>query len=188
MTGRSCGSCTECCRRLPIAEIAKAANQKCRHQFSGGCRVYRKFGFPRSCAAWSCLWLLEPELRVRRPDRAGYVVDELPDIIVLENKDTGQTDEVMALQVWCDQAKPDAWQDPALFRWAEQQQVAAIIVRYSPTWSIIIMPRRTAEAYKLATYPPGVNWSIVPERHTETGTSRTGSFLMDRLTEGGPPS
>ena len=40
-TGRSCGSCSECCRLIGVEELAKPAGQWCTHCDPGhGCRIY----------------------------------------------------------------------------------------------------------------------------------------------------
>src|SRR5215471_20912157 len=110
-TNRKCGQCTLCCKLLPVREVNKAANTKCRHQSTAkGCAVYRKPGrFPLSCAAWSCQWLTEAHTaKLKRPDRSGYVIDMMPDLIVQENNKTGEKTETMVLQVWIDPARPNA--------------------------------------------------------------------------------
>lgn len=60
---RQCGPCTECCRRLPIAEgivsaSAKPAGVPCPKLCSNGCSVYKQR--PGICAAFHCAWLQEP--------------------------------------------------------------------------------------------------------------------------------
>jgi hypothetical protein len=143
-TNRKCGSCTLCCRLLPVGEVGKPANVKCGHQFSGGCRVYHKAGFPRSCAIWSCQWLVEPDTsKLKRPDRSGYVVDNMPDIVRQTDNETGTVVEVPVVQVWCDPARPDAWTDPALLTWAKHRaetEGTALLVRFSQKRATIVYP------------------------------------------------
>jgi hypothetical protein len=111
---RSCGGCTLCCQLIGVEEIKKTSFQDCPHRHgvlhaSGpGCGIYA--GRPRSCAAWACMWLRSdpkdwPELE--RPDRVGFVVDELVDLIRLGGVETP------AAQIWVSQGHDDAWQrDP----------------------------------------------------------------------------
>lgn len=80
--GRVCGVCGLCCRLLPVPDVDKKANQKCRHfsRSSGGCRIYTDR--PYACYLWSCHWLVNPEFeKMKRPDKAHYVVDILPEYI-----------------------------------------------------------------------------------------------------------
>jgi hypothetical protein len=111
---RSCGGCTLCCQLIGVEEIKKTSFQDCPHRHgvlhaSGpGCGIYA--GRPRSCAAWACMWLRSdpkdwPELE--RPDRVGFVVDELVDLIRLGGVETP------AAQIWVSQGHDDAWRhDP----------------------------------------------------------------------------
>ncbi len=106
MMKRHCGSCTLCCRLLPVPEHGKLANTKCRHQFSRGCRIYRTR--PASCVFWNCRWLAGDETG-QRPDRAGFVVDMLPDFIEAVDHATGKHHKIGVLQVWAsDDVKPEA--------------------------------------------------------------------------------
>ena len=76
MRDRHCGTCTLCCKLLPVRELEKPADTKCRHQSSKGCGIYRRPGFPDSCHLWSCRWLVDDDTAdMLRPDRAGYVLD-----------------------------------------------------------------------------------------------------------------
>ena len=75
---RTCGTCTLCCRVLPIKDLDKPANVRCQHQTAfKGCAIYRRR--PMSCRLWSCRWLVDPTTSdLRRPDRAHYVIDMVP--------------------------------------------------------------------------------------------------------------
>lgn len=129
MTGRQCGGCTLCCRLLPVRELDKGANQRCQHQSHRGCKVYRKFAMPDSCRLWSCRWLVDPKTaKLHRPDRTGYVVDIMPDLVRVTRGAT--TEEYQALQVWCDPHRPDAWMDPALLAYALEVAGGLMIVRF----------------------------------------------------------
>jgi hypothetical protein len=111
---RSCGGCTLCCQLIGVAELNKKSFEDCVHRHgvlhaSGpGCGIYASR--PRSCAAWACMWLRSdptdwPE--AERPDRVGFVVDELVDLIRLNGVETP------AAQIWVSQGFDDAWrQDP----------------------------------------------------------------------------
>lgn len=171
-TNRHCGTCTLCCRLLPVRGLDKPHNTRCRHQSSKGCAVYHQpqNGFPVECGIWNCRWLVDPDGgKLRRPDRAHYVVDVMPDLIRVRNKETGEVIEMPVIQVWADPAYPDAWRDPALFAYAEGQG-EALLVRFNPQKAIGI-------------FPPAVTgdgqWHEVID-HTILA-SPSGSMLLDKL-------
>ncbi|MHC2106546.1 MULTISPECIES: hypothetical protein [unclassified Methylobacterium] len=70
--GRSCGSCTACCRILEIKALAKPAGILCRHNSGRDCGIYPER--PEACVQWHCLWRRIAALPdALRPDRAGVV-------------------------------------------------------------------------------------------------------------------
>ncbi len=92
---RQCGTCQACCSIVPVGALKKPAATRCEHQrFKSGCAIYARRPF--ECALWSCAWLAAwPEAAaLRRPDRAGYVVDVLPDSVMLNGR------ELLVAQVW----------------------------------------------------------------------------------------
>jgi len=173
---RKCGTCTLCCRLLPVRELDKGANQRCQHQRHTGCSVYhRPPAFPRSCGVWSCRWLTDDNAQeLRRPDRVGYVIDQLPDLVKMRNKQTGEEErELMVLQVWVDPARRDAWQEPGLLRYAEKMardHGMGMLLRYS-----------TREAVFVAAPPLSSDgqWHVVGDGTIAESVS--GSILLDRL-------
>jgi len=108
---RSCGDCQLCCKLLPVREIAKLANTRCQHQKRGkGCGVYHTKAMPPSCKLWSCRWLVTDRTQsLRRPDRAGYVVDIMPDYVTIRNDLDGSFQHVAVIQIWVDPARPNLW-------------------------------------------------------------------------------
>ncbi|MBY0613424.1 MAG: hypothetical protein K2P80_14695 [Beijerinckiaceae bacterium] len=55
---RDCGSCSLCCKLLPVAALYKPQNEWCKHCVPGkGCASYRLR--PKACRDFSCLWLTE---------------------------------------------------------------------------------------------------------------------------------
>lgn len=119
MNARSCGDCTLCCTLIPVEEIGKPANQRCRFQGFGCCTIYAQR--PASCRLWNCRWLVNDDADdLPRPDAAGYVIDVLPDIIRMRFGD----DEpiiIETVQVWCDPAKRDSWRTPEMLGWIERR-------------------------------------------------------------------
>ena len=63
-SGRSCGSCSQCCKTLSIdaPELKKPMDVWCRHcaPGKGGCRVYSER--PNVCKAFACGWLLNANI------------------------------------------------------------------------------------------------------------------------------
>lgn len=135
-TTRKCGSCSLCCKLLPVRELGKLGNQKCRHsrhREGGACTIYHDADkLPESCRLWSCRWLLEPSLSLPRPDRSHYVIDILPDWVRVTEDDKVRQQPV--LQIWCDPGFPNAWRTPACRAFIERQARESgmiTIIRYS---------------------------------------------------------
>lgn len=145
MTDRQCGGCTLCCKLVPVHELQKAAGERCRHQQTGkGCAVYRKPGMPMSCALWSCRWLVNDDTaELRRPDRSRYVIDIMPDFVVITNVETGERTNVEVIQIWCDPKARDAWRiDDALLDYIERRgrEGKAALIRYSNNEGCTVFP------------------------------------------------
>lgn len=146
---RSCGGCTLCCKLLPVKEIGKGANTRCKHQQTGvGCRVYNTSPMPLSCRVWTCRWLSDPKTaNLSRPDRSRYVLDIMPDQIQATNEDTGEEVVKDVIQVWCDPDHPDAYRDPALLDYLYRmfkEYGAFAIIRYNSTDAFVLIPPDTA--------------------------------------------
>lgn len=142
---RQCGDCTLCCKLLPVRELDKGANTRCRHQrHHKGCSVYGKPDMPISCKLWNCRWIVEDDTAdMRRPDRAGYVIDVLPDYIVVRQDDDGSTINVPVIQVWIDPARPELWRDDKeLFQFAARRGLEgmATLVRYGSEKATTLLP------------------------------------------------
>ena len=120
---RQCGDCQLCCKLLPVKTLAKGAGVRCGHQRAHkGCAVYRRPGMPAECALWVCRWLINDDAAVlRRPDRAHYVIDVVPDFVTLQEDETGKVQHIQVVQVWVDPGFPDAHRDPALRAWLNRR-------------------------------------------------------------------
>jgi hypothetical protein len=72
--GRSCGSCTLCCKAVGVAEIAKPGGVWCRHCVSGKrCTIYEQRY--ASCRTFYCEWMMQKALGPEwKPDRAKFVL------------------------------------------------------------------------------------------------------------------
>ncbi len=117
MTNRTCGDCTLCCRLLPVAALGKAPNSRCTHVRGSGCSIFSDRNRPAPCREWSCRWLLGDDLP--RPDRAGYVVDSVPDSIKVTDATTGEAKDMKVVQVWVDPGRSTSHTDPRLRKYLE---------------------------------------------------------------------
>lgn len=120
---RKCGSCTLCCKLLPVPELEKPNNVRCVYQCSKGCRIYARR--PHSCAFWNCRWLAGDDTG-QRPDRAHYVVDMMPDFVIARPLDGSEPHKVAVMQVWVEPGH-DVTHDPALRAFIERERTAALI-------------------------------------------------------------
>ena len=136
---RECGTCTLCCRLLPIKALGKPANTRCEHQrHSTGCKIYSTR--PTECRLWSCRWLVENDTAdLRRPDRSRYVIDLMPDFIILQLP--GEPDrQIEVVQIWVDPNDRDAWRDPPLLDYLKRraQEGIAGLIRYGSKEGITV--------------------------------------------------
>ena len=105
VTGRACGTCSLCCKLLPIRELEKPENQWCVHcrPGDGGCGIYADR--PPSCRGFACDWLVNPHLGDEWvPTRAKMFVHYNYD--PLGN---------MGVYVVVDPARPDSWRREPYF-------------------------------------------------------------------------
>lgn len=140
---RSCGDCQLCCTLVPVRELGKGANARCGYQrFAKGCTIYDRRPMP--CRLWSCRWLTDSTtIAMRRPDRAGYVIDMMPDYIDITDNDTGETRKVEVVQIWIDPKRPTAYQsDKALLAWLTDQSTRGTLalLRSGSTHAEVLMP------------------------------------------------
>ena len=146
---RQCGDCQLCCRLLPVQDIGeshqatrddgmqmfflggliKPANTKCKYQKRGvGCKVHDTPAMPLSCKMWMCRWLAEDDTYdLPRPDRAGYVIDPMPDFITVTDNNTGETMNIEVIQIWLDPLNLKACEAPSFRRWLNRQRKVALI-------------------------------------------------------------
>lgn len=141
---RQCGGCTLCCKLVPVKEIEKRGGVRCQHQRTGrGCAVHNRPGMPVSCRLWSCLWLSDPATaELSRPDRTHYVIDVMPDTIIIRPPVGGQI-ELPVLQVWLDPKFPTAHHDPALRAYLAmrgRQDGMAAIMRWDERNGFVLFP------------------------------------------------
>lgn len=127
--GRACGSCQACCcTMVPVDRpLDKPAGVRCKHLCARGCRIYASR--PEPCRYWNCAWLYQEETAdMRRPDRAGYLIDPMLQEILIDGA------PVSVIQVWVDPERPDAHMDPALRAYLDhmgERHKTLAIVRWS---------------------------------------------------------
>lgn len=129
---RECGTCSLCCKVLPVNTIDKPAHQWCRHAKPGhGCMIYADR--PVACRVWHCLWL-DSDIELERPDKSHFVVDAAADAVGTSDGDK------LAIQVWEDPAYPGVWRyNDALRKLAIRAATndAMMIIRHSTVRSTI---------------------------------------------------
>lgn len=111
---RACGGCTACCQVVPVRELGTRAYQGCPHVHDllhaagPGCGIYPKR--PGSCRLWRCGWIENTDWpEDLRPDRAGFIVDEVLDLIKINGA------AMPAVQIWALPGHAEDWrQQPAL--------------------------------------------------------------------------
>jgi hypothetical protein len=110
VAGRSCGTCTLCCKLYAIPELEKPAGAWCVHIRQGtGCTIYKDR--PDSCHKFFCGWRLDPNLGPEwKPEQSRFILT----IDV----------HIGALILTVDPGTPDAWKkEPYYSRlkmWAER--------------------------------------------------------------------
>jgi hypothetical protein len=72
--GRSCGTCSLCCKVYSIRELGKPAGRWCVHRVHGkGCGIHPDR--PRSCRDFFCSWLVDPNLGPEwKPEVSRFVL------------------------------------------------------------------------------------------------------------------
>lgn len=93
--GKSCGSCTLCCKVLGITALQKPEGKWCQHCTPGvGCRMYEQR--PDECRSFFCLWLVDPGLGPEwKPERSKFVLTA--------------SAEGNRMDIHCDPGYPHAW-------------------------------------------------------------------------------
>jgi hypothetical protein len=142
---RRCGDCQLCCKLVPVANLGKAAGQRCRYQKAGkGCTVHARLEIVSpSCRYWNCRWLVNDDTQdLSRPDRSRYVIDLMPDYVTLRDDTTGKGEHVQVVQIWVDPDYPDAHKDPALRAFLERRAKDNIIglIRWDNTRGMALFP------------------------------------------------
>jgi hypothetical protein len=137
MTKRECGSCSLCCKVLPVPTLYKPAGQWCKHFAAGtGCSIHQLR--PKSCRSFECLWLQEEWLDDSwKPNACKFVMAYEYD---------GQ-----ALVIYPDNKTPSAWRaEPyqTVLRALAERHAGEnrLVMIHEPKRRLILMPDQDIEA------------------------------------------
>lgn len=141
--GRTCGTCTLCCKAVPVGAIEKPRDRWCPHCVKGkGCAVYTDR--PEECQRWTCLYLQDAELpEALKPERSHVVFDPVIAPVGIDNK------EHRALQVWFDAGYPQSWQHRHILR---------MMKHYMRTYGVMVLVRTGYDAVLIGRDSKGVVW------------------------------
>ena len=123
-TGRSCGTCSLCCKLPAIPELAKPANEWCEHcrPGKGGCGIYA--ARPQVCRSYNCYWLIGLLGDEWQPTKSKMVVQSEID------ESRGRR-----LLFLLDHSTPDRWREPPYYKqilaWSERGLSAEPSKRYT---------------------------------------------------------
>jgi hypothetical protein len=86
------------------------------------------------------------------PARPYYVIDVMPDFVMVRDDATGATENIQVVQIWVDPRYPDAHRDPALRAYLERRAAENIIglVR----WGMVEQPLGDEG---MALFPPSLS-------------------------------
>ncbi len=76
--GKSCGTCTLCCKVYPVPVLAKAAGSWCKHCSPGrGCGIWLER--PEFCRDFYCRYMIDPNLGPEwKPEACKFVMNFQP--------------------------------------------------------------------------------------------------------------
>ena len=146
--GRSCKSCTLCCKLLAISELEKPRAIWCRHCYvKAGCRIHGTH--PSECKDFYCGYLINAALDERwAPTKSKIVLSY---------------DEQRAprLSVHVDPGRPNAWRQEPYYSQIKRWAVAAAASR----GQVVVWQGRSTIA-------------VLPDRDKDLGEVRPGQFII----------
>ena len=127
---RACGSCSLCCRLLPVPQLQKDAGRWCPDcrpgAARGGCGIHETR--PDVCRAFNCQWVQGRGEAGWRPDLSGVLVCGLADLA------TGR-----ALVLYLDRLPLNRAGEWALLYWATQALALGVaLVAYAPLDGLVL--------------------------------------------------
>jgi hypothetical protein len=122
--GRSCGTCTMCCKLFDIPEIGATAGKWCRHCAPGkGCQIYD--ARPETCRKFFCGWMVTAGLGPEwKPDRCKVIMQ----LLAVEN--------TFWVNAYADESYPAAWQRPDIYK--KLKQIAAANPAVGETLKVVV--------------------------------------------------
>jgi hypothetical protein len=200
---RHCGDCTLCCKLLPmkanataehllavaktielglavpgIAEFDKPAGERCPDQrHHKGCAIYARR--PNGCQLWNCRWLLNDDTAdLRRPDRAGYVIDVMLDFITLDPGDGSPQQNIQAVVIWVDGDE----------RWRDDVALRDYLIRRGLEGKVAMIRFNSRDATTV--FPPNMcsdgQWREFPRNQTTQVAQHTAKELFEGLAAASP--
>ncbi len=131
--GRSCGTCTLCCKVYDVPSLEKPMGQWCRHAVQGrGCGIHQTR--PDHCRAFFCLWMTQDWLGPEwKPDRSKLVLTMNP--------------VTRFLLVQVDPGQPAAWKREPYYAQLKRWAAAALaekrhVVVFINGLATVILPDR----------------------------------------------
>jgi hypothetical protein len=171
--GRSCGSCTLCCKLFPVPDLGKAAGRWCPHVAQGrGCAIHASR--PPICRAFHCQWLYHGELGPEwKPERAKFVLSIY----------SGSR----SLAVTVDPGEPLAWTKPPYYSHLKRWAAAAVaagdqVVVFNGAAATILLPERDVA---LGVLDPG---DVIVVRQKTGPCGPVFDAIVRRASEGLKPS
>jgi Fe-S-cluster containining protein len=167
--GRSCGTCSLCCKVLPVPELNKPAGEWCVHCVPGsGCAVHADR--PDPCRQFFCAWRLDPGLGPEwKPEACRFVLAMDP--------------AHQALMVMVDPGMPLAWKrEPYYSRLRQLSEVSfrqdkKVLVNLRGNITVILPDREVP----IGAIAPGEEIVIWREGPAYRATSRPGAELPRSL-------
>lgn len=167
--GRSCGTCSLCCKVGPVPELDKPAGQWCPHCVPGsGCAVHPDR--PRSCRQFFCAWRLDPNLGPEwKPEVCRFVLSAEP------------VHQVLTVMV--DPGMPLAWKREPYYARLKQFSGAAfrqdrkVLVNLKGAITVILPDREVpigvlAPGDEIAVWRDGPAYGAALRRSSEPATER----------------
>ena len=141
--GRSCGTCTMCCKLFDIPEIPTTSGNWCRHCAPGkGCRIYD--ARPETCRRFFCGWMVSPGLGPEwKPDRCKVIMQLLA------------VEDTFWVNAYVDEKYPTAWQRPDIYNRLKQiaaanpavgETVKVVVTVHIGRRRIVMLPERDVDA------------------------------------------
>jgi Fe-S-cluster containining protein len=167
--GRSCGTCSLCCKVCPVPELGKPAGPWCAHCVPGsGCAVHPDR--PPSCRQFFCAWRLDPNLGPEwKPEVCRFVLSREP--------------AHQALTVMVDPGMPLAWKREPYYSRLKQFSEAAfrqdrkVLVNLKGTITVVLPDREVpigelAPADEIAIWRDGPAYGATLRRSSELASAR----------------